>query len=277
MPRLPRSLVLVCLLSVALLSGCATAPGRTTSDDPWQGLNRSIYKFNDALDRAAIKPVAQGYQKITPSWLRTGLNNFFSNLEMPWTMVNDLLQGKPQMMAQDTCRLVLNTVVGLGGFIDVADHYDLGEHKEDFGQTLAVWGVPSGPYLMLPFLGPSTVRDGFGRVPGYYGQPLRYAEIPWETKTALSVLDVVNTRTKLLSVEDALSQAYDKYGVTRDAWLQRREYLIYDGNPPELALDEGAEDMESAADSAADNSPATESPEPSEPSAAAEPTAPSAP
>lgn len=280
MPRLLRSLALICLLSAAaLLGGCATAPGRTTTDDPWQGFNRSIYKFNDTVDRAAIKPVAQGYVKITPSWLRTGVGNFFNNLEIPWTMVNDLLQGKPQTMAQDTCRLVLNTVVGLGGFIDVAAALDLAAHKEDFGQTLAVWGVPSGPYLMLPFLGPSTVRDGFGRGPDYFGGPLRYAEIPWETKTGISVLDVVNTRTKLLSVEGTLNQAYDKYGVTRDAWLQRREYMIYDGNPPAPALDDGEDDMEPADDSAADSSEAEppQSAESPEQSAPAEPATPAAP
>lgn len=233
-----RLLFLSILLSAALLGGCATAPGRTTTEDRWEGMNRSIYKFNDAVDRAALKPVAKGYQKITPQWLRTGVRNFFNHLETPWVMVNEGLQGKPQLMAQEACRFVLNTIVGLGGFIDVAGKLELGGHDEDFGQTLAVWGVPSGPYLMLPIFGPSTVRDGFGRVPDYYSSPARYAEIPWETKTGLTTLDVVSGREALFNSEGALDQAYDRYGVIRDAWLQRREYQIYDGDPPPPEVEE---------------------------------------
>jgi phospholipid-binding lipoprotein MlaA len=236
MPRLAiarTAALLTCLLlGLVMLGGCATAPGRTTRDDPWQGINRGIYKFNDAVDRAALKPVAKGYQKITPDWMRTGVRNFFHHLETPWTMVNEVLQGKPKDMAQDACRFVLNTIVGLGGFIDVAGKLDLSAHDEDFGQTLAVWGVPSGPYLMLPVFGPSTVRDGIGRVPDYYSNPSRYADIPWEANTGLSVVDIVQSRAALLSTESAVSGAYDRYGVIRDAWLQNREYVIYDGNPP---------------------------------------------
>ncbi len=256
-PTAPRSMLrLLCLLLVAAaLGGCATAPGRTSTDDPWQGMNRSIYKFNDAVDRATLKPVARGYQKVTPQWFRTGVRNFFNHLETPWVMVNELLQGKPGLMAQQTCRFVLNSVVGLGGFIDVAGKLELSAQNEDFGQTLAVWGAPSGPYIMLPFLGPSTVRDGFGRVPDYYGNPVRYADLPWETETTLDVLDLVETREALLSVEETLNQAYDRYGIMRDAWLQRREYLIYDGAPPEPAL----EDDIGMEDDAAETSPQTTS------------------
>ncbi|MGE0113722.1 MAG: VacJ family lipoprotein [Steroidobacteraceae bacterium] len=257
-PQCPPLLLSCLLLAATLLGACTTAPGRTASDDPWQGMNRSIYKFNDAVDRAAIKPVAKGYQKITPGWMRTGISNFFNHLETPWIMVNEVLQGKPQLMAQDVCRFVLNTIVGLGGFIDVAQKLELGAHDEDFGQTLAVWGVPSGPYLMLPFFGPSTVRDGFGRVPDYYARPTRYADIPWETSTAITALEVIQTREQLLSVEDTLNQAYDKYGVMRDAWLQRREYLIYDGNPPESSL----EDMDLGDEPAGEQSDAETAPPP---------------
>ena len=232
------------LLCAALLGACTTTPGRTTTDDPWQGMNRGIYKFNEAIDRAALKPVAKGYRAITPQWFRTGTKNFFNNLKTPWTMANELLQGKPQLMAQDTCRFVFNSIVGLGGVIDVAGKFELNAHDEDFGQTLAVWGVPSGPYLMLPFLGPSTVRDGAGRVPDYFGSPQRYADIPWEVKTGLSVLEIVQLRETLLSTEDALGQAYDKYGLIRDAWLQRREYQIYDGNPPEEPAVDDAPDAD---------------------------------
>lgn len=240
--------LLALLLGASLLGACTITPGRTTTDDPWQGVNRGIYKFNEAVDRSTLKPIAKGYRAITPQWFRTGTRNFFSNLKTPWTITNQLLQGKPRLMAQDTCRFVLNTIVGVGGVIDVAGKFELSAHDEDFGQTLAVWGVPSGPYLMLPFLGPSTIRDGFGRVPDYYSSPQRYANIPWETSTALSVLELVQLRTTLLSTEDALGQAYDKYGLIRDAWLQRRQYLIYDGNPPEEPVvdDETEAEMEPA-------------------------------
>ena len=239
---LPR-LLMPCLL-LALLSGCATAPGRTTTEDQWQGLNRKIYQFNDAVDRTTLKPVAKGYEKITPRWMRTGIRNFFKNLETPWNMVNSALQGKPADVAQDACRLVLNSLVGLGGFIDVAGKLELGAHDEDFGQTLAVWGVPSGPYLMLPVFGPSTVRDGLGRVPDYFSNPTRYADIPWETETGLTLLSAVQSRQALFEAEQALSGAYDRYGVMRDAWLQRREYMIYDGNPPAPDVEDDVDEEE---------------------------------
>jgi phospholipid-binding lipoprotein MlaA len=213
-------------------------------------MNRGIYRFNETIDRAAVKPVAKGYRAITPQWFRTGTKNFFNNLKTPWTITNELLQGKPQLMAQETCRFVLNSIVGLGGVIDVAGKFELNAHNEDFGQTLAVWGIPSGPYLMLPFLGPSTVRDGFGKVPDYFSSPQRYADIPWETKTGLTLLEVVQLRETLLSSEETLGKAYDPYGLIRDAWLQRREYQIFDGNPPiEPAGDDEAQ-METPDDAA---------------------------
>ncbi|MGD9842471.1 MAG: VacJ family lipoprotein [Steroidobacteraceae bacterium] len=235
---------------LALLSGCATAPGRTSSDDPWQGMNRGIYKFNDTVDRVALKPAAKTYQKITPRWFRTGVSNFFNNLGTPWTIANEVLQGKPQLAAHQTSRFVLNTVGGLGGVIDVASKLELEAHDEDFGQTLAVWGVPSGPYLVLPAFGPSTLRDGFGRVPDYLSNPTRHADIPWETKTGLTTLDLLQTRESLLSLDDTLKQAFDPYGVMRDAWLQRREYLIFDGSPP----------VEDLGDMELDDEPADEPP-----------------
>jgi phospholipid-binding lipoprotein MlaA len=221
------------LLPCFWLIGCATAPGRTTNNDPWEGFNRGVYKFNDVVDRAAIKPVAKGYQKITPAWLRTGISNFLDNLEQPFVIVNELLQGKPSLMAQNTCRLVLNTTVGLGGFIDVAGRLGLPPLHEDFGQTLAVWGVPSGPYLVLPFVGPSNLRDGPSRIADYFGQAQLYFDIPWEAQLSLTALEIIDTRQRLFATEDAISGAYDRYGIIRDAWVQRREYLIFDGNPPQ--------------------------------------------
>lgn len=253
--RLTRLCCCLLLLSCGWLAGCATAPGHTTADDPWEGVNRRVFKFNDAVDRAAVKPVATAYQKVTPSWFRTGVSNFLDNLEQPFIIVNELLQGKPSLMARNTCRLVLNTVVGLGGFIDVAGRLGLEPLNEDFGQTLAVWGVPSGRYLVLPFFGPSNLRDGPARAVDYYGQPQRYAEIPWETKTGLTVLDVVDTRQRLLASEDALASAYDRYGIIRDAWVQRREYLIYDGNPPQEDYEDYEDFEKESLDPAEGNAP----------------------
>lgn len=237
MQSLRLVLLTVMLAASALISGCAT-PGRTTNHDPLERVNRGIYGFNDALDRATIKPVAKGYQKITPAWMRTGVSNFFSNLGTPWVMVNELLQGKPKLMAQQTCRFVVNTTIGIGGLFDVASKMHLPPQDEDFGQTLAVWGVPSGPYIVLPFFGPSSLRDGFGRIPDYFARPTTYAEIPWETQTGLTALDVLQRREALLSVETTLKSAYDRYGVIRDVWAQQREYAIFDGNPPEEPLED---------------------------------------
>lgn len=245
--------VLLLLAAAGMLQACAT-PGRTTNADPWQGFNRGAYKFNDTLDRAALKPVAKGYQKVTPQWLRTGVRNFFDNLGTPWTMVNQLLQGKPQHMAHDTCRFVLNTVVGLAGTIDVAGKLGMADNDEDFGQTLAVWGAPSGPYLVLPIFGPSNVRDGLGRIPDWLlGRPQRYADLTDVQSYSLTALNVVSSRERLLSYEGTLNNAYDPYGVMRDVWVQNREHEVFDGNPPvDIPEDESGElDEEDAAAEAA--------------------------
>jgi phospholipid-binding lipoprotein MlaA len=248
-PTLPQAALrnILPLIAILVLSGCASAPGRTTNDDPLQGFNRGVYKFNTVVDKATLKPVAKGYQKITPQWMRTGVSNFFSNLGEPWTVLNELFQGKPKAMGQQTGRFLINTVLGVGGFIDVASKMNLPAQNEDFGQTLAVWGVPSGPYVVLPILGPSTIRDGLGRVPDYFGHPLTYADVNWKVRTGLAVTSAVSAREKLLSIEGTLDKAYDKYGVLRDVWVQQREYQIYDGNPPQSEEDEGNfDDSESA-------------------------------
>lgn len=237
----PRTRIAVALIFIAL-SGCATRPGRTTHDDPWAGFNRGIYKFNDGLDRALVKPTAKGYKRITPQWFRTGVGHMFSNLRYPATMVNQLLQAKPKLFLQDTCRFVTNTVFGIGGIFDVADKIGLPEHDEDFGQTLAHWGVPSGPYLVLPFFGPSSVRDAPGRVIDYFLSVTHRADIPDNAEWALLAVDLIDQRAGLLSTESTLEGAYDKYGVMRDAWLQRREYQIYDGEPPEEKIEEYKDD-----------------------------------
>jgi phospholipid-binding lipoprotein MlaA len=220
------------------LAGCATTPGRTTHNDPWQGFNRGIYKFNDSLDRAVLKPTAKGYKTITPTWLRTSIGNVFANLGYPVTIANQLLQAKPKLFLEDTCRFVTNTVFGIAGIFDVADKIGLPEHDEDFGQTLARWGVPSGPYFVLPFFGPSTVRDAPSRIGDYFFSVYRYVDVANGIVWSARGLNIIDDRASLLTGESTLESAYDKYGVMRDAWLQHREYLIYDGNPPEEKTEE---------------------------------------
>ena len=215
-------------------------------------MNRAIYRFNDAIDRAALKPAARGYQKITPSWVRRGVGNFFTNLEQPKVIVNELLQGKPGMALMDTGRFVINTVFGVGGLFDLASANDMPLNDEDFGQTLAVWGVPSGPYLMLPFLGPSTLRDGPARGGDYFLGPMHYADMKTSEEIAIRAVEIVDTRARLLSSEAALENVHDRYAFIRNAWLQRREYQIYDGNVPETEeeaafMDEADEETPPAA------------------------------
>jgi phospholipid-binding lipoprotein MlaA len=250
------------VIAVLLMSaGCATTPGRTKGDDPWQGMNRGIYKFNDTVDRAALKPVAKGYRKITPHWLRAGIGNFFSNLTYPATIANQLLQGKLKMGTRDTGRFLVNSTIGIGGLLDVATRLGLQANDEDFGQTLAVWGVGSGPYVTLPFFGPSSLRDAPSRIFDYFLGPLVYLDVPWQTEWGLRALDIVHMRSELLPLDPTLQKAFDPYAFIRDAWVQKREFEIYDGNPPP---DEPENFMEED-DSAAPEQPPESSAEPEKP------------
>jgi phospholipid-binding lipoprotein MlaA len=245
------------VVAAILATGCAT-PGRTTGEDPWEGFNRGVYKFNDAVDRAALKPVAKGYKKITPRWMRQGIGNFFANLEYPITIVNQFLQGKGGTGLKDTGRFLLNSTLGVAGLFDVATHIGLESHDEDFGQTLAVWGVQSGPYLTLPLFGPSTLRDGPARGVDYFMDPLTYAEIHWEEQWGQRVLDMVHSRAELLTLEPTLERAFDPYAFIRDAWIQRREFEIFDGNPPPETLEEEFMEEEPPADEmSSSDTPAT--------------------
>ena len=244
-PNVLRALSM--LLLCGLLAGCATAPGRTSTADPWEGLNRRVYRFNDVADRVALKPVAKAYQQVTPDWFRTGVSNFFTNLAYPTTIINQLLQGKPGRACKDTGRLVINTVLGLGGLFDVAIHAGLPANDEDFGQTLAVWGVPSGPALTIPFFGPSSVRDGPSRIADYFSGVTLYIDVSWELEWSARGLEIVNDRAELLPLEGQLSKVFDPYAFLRDAWAQRREYMIFDGSPPEPTFDDEFLDEEPAA------------------------------
>ncbi len=235
------SFALRCLLLalIALLgSGCASTPGRTRSDDPWEGFNRGVYKFNDVVDRTTLKPIAKGYRKITPQWIRSGVGNFFANLTYPATFINQFLQGKVKLGFQDAGRFLLNSTLGVGGLIDVATPMGLQANDEDFGQTLAVWGVGSGPYLTLPFFGPSTLRDAPSRAGDYYFGVLTYVDIPWEAEWALRGFDVVHSRSELLPLDATLQRTFDPYAFVRDAWLQQREFNIFDGDPPPETLED---------------------------------------
>lgn len=240
--------------SVALLSlflvGCATAPNaRKDPRDPFEGFNRASYKFNDALDRALLKPAAKGYKAITPDFVESGVTNFFSNLAQPTVIINDLLQGKFKAGLNDTGRFLLNSTVGIGGLFDPASPAGLDRNDEDFGQTLGKWGMPSGAYLMIPFFGPSTVRDGIGSAAGIYTDPVHYVERDVIRYSAQG-LDLIDSRARRLPLDDTLDQAFDKYTFIKNAYLQQREYAVKDGNvpPPQFDDDEPLEDPDPDAD-----------------------------
>ena len=214
------------LTLVLLLTGCATTPGTGNPQDPFEGFNRTMFRFNDAVDEAVLKPVATGYQKVTPSFVQTGIGNFFGNLGDVWTAANNLLQGKVEEGVSDVMRVAINTVFGLAGVLDVASEAGLTKHKEDFGQTLAAWGVPPGPYLVLPFLGSSTVRDTAALPADIAGDVWLYTD-PTRTRNAGTAVRVVDERAVLLGAGNLLDDvALDKYAFVRDAWLQRRESMI---------------------------------------------------
>lgn len=232
-----RRLFSVILLSLSLLlTGCATTNGPTDERDPWETYNRWMFAFNDDLDTELLQPVAKAYKNVIPSPIRTGVSNFFNNINDVVVVVNDLLQGKFAQAGHDSLRFFVNTVFGLLGIFDVATYMELPKHNEDFGQTLAVWGVESGPYFMLPILGPSTIRDTTGlAVDAAFFDPLYSIED--DTARYLAVgLKAIDTRTNLLAASKIMDQAaLDRYAFLRDAYLQRRENLIYDGNPPKKA------------------------------------------
>lgn len=238
-----RSLRAAAAVLIAILAaGCAASPGRTLPDDRWEGLNRKVYKFNDAVDRAALKPVAKGYAKVTPRWMRMGIGNFLGNLEYPETMVNQFLQGKVKLGLRDTGRFLLNSTLGVAGLFDVATAVGLEANDEDLGETLAVWGVGSGPYLVLPFFGPSTLRDAPARMVDFFFDPITYADAPWEAVWGERAIDVVHSRAELLPLDGTLQRTYDPYAFIRDSWLQQREFAIFDGNPPPETLEDLPED-----------------------------------
>lgn len=213
------------VLSVSLSSVTAFAD-ESELQDPWEGFNRGVFNFNESLDRAILKPVAQGYRFIMPDVAEQGVSNFFDNLRDVVTFFNNVLQLKPVEATQDLSRVLINTTIGIGGLFDVATAMDIPKNDEDFGQTLGAWGVESGPYLVLPLFGPSTVRDGVGIIPDMYLDPINQVESD-ELRYGLKALKVVDKRASLLDREGVVTG--DRYTFIRDAYLQKREFEVNDG------------------------------------------------
>jgi phospholipid-binding lipoprotein MlaA len=223
---------LLAALCLVLLAACAVQPpAKPDPRDPWERMNRVTYKFNDKLDKAILRPVATTYVKVTPHPVQRGVSNFFSNLTYPLVIVNDLLQGQVKPFLSDTVRLAMNTTIGLGGLFDPASHAGIDRNDRDFGQTLGKWGVKTGPYLVIPFLGPSDVRDGIGRAVDSYADPRNYLHNDWAIY-GLWTLGFVNLRAQLLSYDRLLDSAYDPYAFMRNAYLQNRDFKVYGGRSP---------------------------------------------
>ncbi len=255
-----RSIFLLGLLSLTLFAGCAST---NNPRDPLEPINRAVYKFNDTLDKVVMKPVATVYREVLPDVVRTGVTNFFNNLYDILTALNNLLQGKIVDAASDVGRIAVNTTIGLAGLIDLATEFGLEKHKEDFGQTLGRWGIGDGPYLQIPFFGPSSFRDALGAFVDFKVDPIYWI---WRdhmaTRNSMWGLYFVNLRANLLDSTKILDEAaLDPYEFQRDAYLQRRRNLVYDGNPPQQKEEDEMPELKTK--------PRTELDEPAKPSGAA--------
>lgn len=224
---------LMLLAAVLSLGACASDDGRQRAEsDPWEPLNRGIYKFNDVLDRATLKPVAQGYTWLIPSFARRGVTNFRNNLTTPRSAVNNFLQGKPKQGLSDVTRFLFNSTIGIAGLIDVASAAGLEVYDEDFGQTLAVWGVPDGPYVYLPLFGPQTLRDALALPLNILANPVVHYDNT-SVRDKLYVLIAIDVRSRFFLAERFLEDSKDPYLTIRESYLQSRRFKIYDGDPPE--------------------------------------------
>jgi phospholipid-binding lipoprotein MlaA len=224
------------IAAALLLGGCATSP-EGDARDPFEGFNRGVYRFNDTFDEYLAQPVARTYRKAVHQEIRTRVGNFFANIQDLFIGVNNFLQGKVQEGVNDWARVAFNSTFGLLGIHDVASEWGLEKHNEDFGQTFGRWGVPPGPYLVLPFLSSSTVRDGLGTAVDYSVSPLGEVR-PINLRNSMYGLYLVNTRAELLDASRLFEEAaLDRYVFQRDAFLQRRRSLIYDGSPPREKLE----------------------------------------
>jgi phospholipid-binding lipoprotein MlaA len=232
-----RSMLRFAMLScaVALVAGCAMGP---TREDPFEPMNRVSYKVHRVVDGNIVKPAVQAYVDYTPQIVRQAVSNFFGNIDDVFSVINDMLQGKGDKAGNDLGRVITNTGFGVLGLIDVAGSAGIPKGGEDFGQTFGVWGIPQGPYLFIPLFGPTTVRDGSGSLIRGYADPIGYMnDVP--TRNVLHVLNLVDLRASALQAESLVDQAaIDPYTFIRRAYLQRREYLVYDGKPPPPKEDE---------------------------------------
>lgn len=246
------------LLAGVALTGCATATSRQPDPrDPFERFNRASFAFNEKLDRTVARPAARFYVRVVPRLARTGVTNFFANIEQPAVFLNDVLQGKPRPAANDLGRFLLNSTIGLGGLLDPASAMGLDRNEEDFGQTLGRWSLRPGPYLVVPLFGPRSVRDGFGDLVDRFADPSSYIEddgVRW----GLLGLELLDQRARLLEIEEVLDRAFDRYAFVRNAYLQRRAYLVSDGEVPEEPLEDPALLEEEAGESA----PTPEAPPP---------------
>ena len=233
-PLAAAATALACALAAGGARAADTPPGVR---DPLERLNRATYAFNDALDRMLAKPAARAYKAVVPAKAREAVSNFVANLDYPTTALNDALQGKLRAAGHDVARFVVNSTVGIGGFLDPATRWGLTANDEDFGQTLGVWGVGPGPYLVLPLLGPSDLRDAPARFVDRYTNVAHYAR-PTTTQYYVLVAELLDRRTVLLAADAAVEAAFDPYSFVRNSYLQRREYRVRDGNIPEDKFDD---------------------------------------
>ena len=233
----------------------AQTPAYAQDQDPLETYNRAIYSFNDTVDKALLKPLAQTYKAVTPEFVDEGVTNFFGNLGDVITLANNLLQFKLDMAAQDSVRIVLNSTFGILGFFDVATPLGIAKNQEDFGQTLGVWGVGEGYYIVLPLLGPSSTRDIWRLPVDYFFTPVTYVD-PASDRFIMRGLELIDTRADLLRVERAFGDAaLDPYAFQREAYLQRRRNLVFDGNPPSIQINFDEEFEPDAESPATESSP----------------------
>ena len=238
-----RSIINVILITL-LLAGCAGTENRHTDpeNDPWEGYNRKVFAFNQGMDKV-VRPIAVGYDKIMPDPLQRGVGNFFRNLDAVVTYVNLVLQGKFRESADTFGRFFVNSTVGVLGFFDVASKLGIPFYNEDLGQTMATWGYDDSRYLMIPFFGPSTFRDGTGRLADSFYHPVG-RQIHGYGRWGALIIRGIDTRARYLDQDEELNSAYDPYVLMRDVWMQNRLYQIYDGDPPMLDYDLYMDDLE---------------------------------
>ena len=218
------------IFTLILLSGCSYQNELTNDPkDPLENRNRSIYAFNENMDEAILEPAADGYNYITPNFLQRGFNNFFGNVNYPITIINQLLQGNLEELLQDTLRFTINTTIGVFGLFDPASSIGLPEHDEDFGQTLAVWGVQEGPYLMLPFFGPKTLRSLAGDFTDVLFNPLLNID-DTNLKIKTNLINILQDRSDLSTIEEELDNSFDPYQFIKDSYIQNRNYKINNGD-----------------------------------------------